>query len=704
MDMGVALDATPLDRPQRAPDAQSADAGVLPAKHIALLAGYLHSPLFDPEGIAADGAGNLYASDATNNQVVELYAGANNWLAVAGTQGVPGTADGVGTAATFETPSGLALDPTGAGTLYVLDSQANTVRKIDLSTGAVTTIAGAAHVIGSADGTGPNASFNGPTALALDGAGDLFISDSGNDTVRQLSLSTGVVTTVAGMAGQKGPTDATGTAARFYQPASMVDDGAGSLYVADSGAGTIRKIDTSSWAVTTVAGVAAPGSCAGPGTPGRFCFPNGLALVGGTLYVADTWNDEIRAVDLSTSAVTTVVGAWGWESSTDGIGTAAALTQPELLCSGGGNLYVAEPLVRPYSSNTLHVGQIRSITVPGYVVTTLGMTGQGIGSTDDLGAAARFNEPQGIAYDGAGNLFVADTDNNVIRQVNVATGAVTTLAGTPGAATTTPKDGVGSAAVFCWPWSIAADGAGNLYVADGLDETVRQIVVATQTVTTLAGIAGNQGAVDGPLGTGTLNGPTGVATDGAGHVYISDNSNDEIRVVDLTTGVLSTLAGAPRQAGSTDGTAAAARFNSPQGLAVGPDGALYVADFLNDAIRKVDPTSGVVTTVVGPGTMCTGDVDGIGSSVCLDLPWSVATDGTHLLFTDMADANGYANPGGRIRQLDLTTLAVTSIAGSLPGVGTRTGPTPSTIDDLFGLAASPTTLFFTSRNALLTIQ
>jgi sugar lactone lactonase YvrE len=699
-DMGEALDAQPVD--QRAPDAPAGDAQVLPAKIITLLAGYLHAPLFDPEGLAADSAGDLYASDATNDQVVELFAGANSWIPVAGTQGVQGTADGVGTAATFEAPSGLALDPTGAGTLYVLDSQANQVRKIDLGTGAVTTVAGTANVTGSADGTGPNASFNGPTALALDGAGDLFITDTGNDTIRELSLATGAVKTVAGTALVFGSIDATGAAARFYQPSGLVYDGAaGALYVSNTVASTIRKIDTTSWAVTTLAGMDFPGGCYGPGTVGALCNPTGLALLGGTLYVADTANDEIRAVDTTTGAVSTVVGTWHSGGTYDGTGTAAGLNNPQVLAVGGGTLYLAEPMA---FEARLHLGQVRSITVPGYVVTTLGMTAPGAGSTDATGSAARFIQPQGVVYDGAGSLFVADTGNNCIRQVNVATGAVTTVAGTAGPVlTTTPMDGVGSAATFVEPTSIATDGAGTLYVADWLDGTVRQVVVATQTVTTLAGIADVRGQADGPLGTSTFYNLFALATDGAGHLYLSDDQ--ELRELDLSTGVVSTVAGVSKQMGFADGPGATALFDNPQGLVVGPDGGVYVADAFNGAIRRFDPKTAMVTTVAGHGLACLGDADGIGTAACLERPWAVASDGAgHLVFTDGALVNGHFYPGGRVRQLDLTTLAVTSIAGSLPGAGTRTGPTPSTLDDVWGIAASPSTIFFTSRNALFTIH
>jgi sugar lactone lactonase YvrE len=701
--MGQALDAEPPDQleHQPRPDAQG-DASA--AKIITLLAGYLHATLFDPEGLAADSAGDLYASDATNDQVVELYAGTNSWIAVAGTQGIQGTADGVGTAAMFEAPSGLALDPTGAGTLYVADSQANTVRKIDLATGAVTTLAGTVNVEGSADGTGPNASFNGPTALALDGAGDLFISDTGNDTVRELSLATGAVKTVAGTARQTGSTDATGTAALFDQPADLVDDGAGTLYVADSNNGTIRQIDTTSWAVTTLAGVAMPSACfgprIGPGTADYFCVPEGLALLGGTLYVADSGNDVIQALDLATGMATLVVGKGRPGGTSDGTGSSANLTNPQLLSVGGGTLYLAEPMSTfPW----LHVGQIRSVTVPGYVVTTLGMTAPGAGSTDATGSAARFNGPHAIVYDGAGSLFVADTGNNVIRQVNVATGAVTTLAGTAGPVTSTvAKDGVGSAATFVAPGSIATDGAGTLYVTDWLGGTVRQIVVATQSVTTIAGVADDRGQADGPLGTGTFYGLAGVATDGAGHLYLSDDK--EIRELDLATGVLSTVAGVSMQQGYADGPGATALFTSPQGLVVGPDGAVYVADSFT--IRRVDPSTKLVTTVAGANKGCNqADADGIGTAACIDRAWAVANDGAgHLVFTDGAILNSFFYPGGRVRQLDLTTGAVTSLAGSLPGAGTRTGPTPSTLDDVYGIAATPTTLFFTSRNALLTIH
>jgi sugar lactone lactonase YvrE len=234
------------------------------------------------------------------------------------------------------------------------------------------------------------------------------------------------------------------------------------------------------------------------------------------------------------------------------------------------------------------------VVATGVVTTIAGSVGM-TGSSDGTGAAARFNGPGAMVIDGAGNLYVAD--NFTIRQVVVATGVVTTLAGI--AEMTGSSDGTGAAARFNQPGSVAVDGAGNLYVADYSSDTIRQVVVATGVVTTLAGTAGMAGGSDGTGAAARFNQPEGVAVDGASNLYVADYSNYTIRKVVVATGVVTTLAGTAGMGGSTDGTGAAARFDYPEGVAVDGAGNLYVADFSNSTIRKIVLQSGVVTTFVG---------------------------------------------------------------------------------------------------------
>jgi sugar lactone lactonase YvrE len=331
-----------------------------------------------------------------------------------------------------------------------------------LPANVVTTLAGSAGQTGSADGSGSAARFSAPGGVAVDGAGNVYVADFGNATIRKITPA-GVVTTLAGSPGQFGSADGTGSAARFSQPDGIAVDSAGNLYVADL-IGTIRKI-TPSGVVTTLAGSSdIAGSTDGPGNVARFNGPIGVAVDGaGNVYVADEFNDTIRKITPA-GVVSTLAGSPTVVGSTDGPGSAARFNEPlDVAVDGAGNVYVTDAV-----NDT-----IRKIT-PGGVVTTLaGLAGQA-GSADGAGSAARFTGPVGIAADGAGNLYVTDSDNNTVRRINPA-GVVTTLAGSPSQSGS--ADGTGSAARFLSPIGIAVDGAGNLYVGDGDNDTIRKLSI-----------------------------------------------------------------------------------------------------------------------------------------------------------------------------------------------------------------------------------
>jgi hypothetical protein len=227
--------------------------------------------------------------------------------------------------------------------------------------------------------------------------------------------------------------------------------------------------------------------------------------------------------------------------------------------------------------------------------------------------------------DGAGNVYVADQDNHTIRKITPA-GVVSTLAGSAGVTGST--DGTGAAARFSGTAGVAVDGAGNVYAAEFVNSTVRKITAAG-VVTTLAGTAGVTGSADGTGAAARFNTPFGVATDSAGNVYVADTINHTIRKI-TPAGVVSTLAGTAGVTGSTDGTGAAARFNSPGGVAVDGAGNVYVADGSNHTIRKIT-SAGVVSTVVGvagqPGFV-PGALPGR-----IGYPGDVAVSGTLLYIT-----------------------------------------------------------------------
>jgi sugar lactone lactonase YvrE len=273
-----------------------------------------------------------------------------------------------------DTRGGIATD--NAGNVYVADSSSSTIRKITPA-GAVTTLAGTAGVTGSTDATGAAASFFLPGGVATDDAGNVYVADSGNRTIRKITPA-GVVTTFAGTAGVMGSTNATGAAASFNFPLDVATDSAGNVYVVDPPNQTIRKI-TPTGAVTTLAGSGFQGSTDATGAAARFFFPQGIATdSAGNVYVGDTINETIRKITPA-GVVTTLAG------------------------------------------------------MAADVVETPGIAG----STDAIGSAARFNSPTGLAVDSAGNVYVADTGNHTIRKITPA-GAVSTVVGVAGQAGFTP--------------------------------------------------------------------------------------------------------------------------------------------------------------------------------------------------------------------------------------------------------------------------
>lgn len=324
-----------------------------------------------------------------------------------------------------------------------------------------TTLAGATSS-GAIDGTGNAARFNQPAGVAVDASGNVYVADTNNHTIRKITFF-GVVTTLAGSAGTSGNTNGTGTAARFNLPRGVAVDSAGNVYVGDTSNHAIRKI-TPAGVVTTLAG-GTSGSVDGTGTAARLFSPNGVAVdAAGNVYVADTANNSIRKI------------------------------------------------------------------TPDGVVTNLagGLSPVNFGSTDGTGTGARFASPRGVAVDGSGNVYVADRDNHAVRKIT-ASGVVTTLAGLSNNTSFTSTDGTGSAARFSGPYGVAVDGSGNVYVADSGNKLIRKVTPAA-VVTTLAGLAGSVGSTDGTGSAARFGDPVGIAVDARGNLYVADMSNHSIRM------------------------------------------------------------------------------------------------------------------------------------------------------------------------------
>jgi streptogramin lyase len=471
-----------------------------------------------PFGLAVGTNGTVYVAD-TYNHVIRKITAAGVVTTFAGKMSTSGSANGIGTSARFNYPIGVAVG--SGGTLYVADYANSLIRKIT-SSGTVSTLAGTASSPGSADGTGSAARFSQPCDVAADLQNGLvyvadcgaYSSNPGNQLIRKIT-SAGVVTTLAGQAVTSGSTNGTGSAARFNYPSGAAVDGNGNVYISDLANDVVRKISPAG-VVTTLAGKAGvAGTNNGTGTAARFNGPGGVAVdTNGNVYVAEYLNHAIRRITPA-GVVSTLAGRLGTSGTNNGTGTAARFNTPYgVAVDASGNVYVGDTWNHA----------IRKITPAGVVTTLAGLVGTS-GTNDGVGVAARFSYPEHVAVDGNSYVYVADDGNSCIRKV-APDGTVTTLAGLSG--TSGSDDGTNSTARFSYPFGIAVDSAGNLYVGDTGNQLIRKIT-PDGVVTTIGGQAGTSGSTDGSGGEARFNGPEGVAVDANGFVYVTDSSNHTIR-------------------------------------------------------------------------------------------------------------------------------------------------------------------------------
>lgn len=614
-----------------------------------------------PLVLLADGAGIVYATDATTVRRLDTTTGqvsilagslADPWEPVLGG---PPIRDGVGRSASFSFPSGLALD--GMGNLFVAD--ATTLREIALATGQVTTVAGDPDLANSmsgdvdVDGIGLAARLV-PGGMAFDASAGIIYFVDGGLTIRSFALASRTVSTLAGQPGVSGSADGFGGDARFASPSDIALAG-GSLYVVDSGNYDIRRMDLSSRYVTTIAGCAMCfGSDNGVGSMARFFDPGGIVFASGALYVTDTGNSTIRRIDPLTRAVTTIAGMPQEIGAADGFGSAALFNWPIGIAAGSGELYVADT----------HNDTIRRLDLSSAQVTTVAAAASSADIVDGPSADASFAGPTGLAEDDAGNLFVADYGGNTIREIGSGPGRpVTTLAGTEG--TTGSSDGVGAAIAFDGPDGLAI--AGNyLYVADSQNDTIRRIDLTTHASATIAGTPGVADLGDG-FGSGSnFSVPAGLAIQG-GTLYVADKYNSAVRAIDLATGGVRTVAGGPAQTASCD----SGLISFPEGVAADANGHLYVANRGCLTVDSVDLSTERVLTIAGqPGL--SGSVDGPRNRARFIAPVDVALDGTGGLF--VVDA------GVTVRWIDLSTGGVATVVGTPGRWGVLPGCLPGSLN------------------------
>jgi len=615
------------------------------------------------DGIAVDAAGNLYVANTLNHRIRKVTQEGEVTMIAGG--GEKGFADGEGNAARFNHPSGIAID--AAGNLYVADKENNRIRKIVIRRFAlsektldekieVSTLAGDGKE-GFADGQGSAARFYHPEGIAIDRAGNLYVADTHNHRIRKITPK-GEVSTLAGA--ERGFADGRGSAARFYYPSDIVIDRAGNLYVTDTHNNRIRKI-TPEGDVSTLAG-GKGGFSDGAGSAARFYWPSGITIdTADNLYVADKNNDRIRKVTPE-GEVSTLAGHEA--GFTDGEGSAAQFDMIRAIAiDAAGNLYVTGSR-HGIRKITFVSGKIetesRSVAqddVQTIIVSTL--AGSEPGFSDGKGSDARFNGPFGITIDAAGNLYVTDVGGSHIRKVTPK-GEVSTLAGSGKSGF---ADGEGSTAQFDVPSDITIDAAGNLYVADSGNHRIRKVTLKGE-VSTLAGSGATGtfsggGFADGAGSVARFYGPSGIAIDAAGNLYVADKNNHRIRKV-TPNGDVSTFVGGKR--GFADGEGNIAQFYFPSSIAIDAAGNLYVVDSGNHRIRKIVTLRSLTNEMTIVSTLAgseAGFADGQGSAARFDSPSGIAIDTMGNLY--VVDSHNH-----RIRRIT-PKGEVSTLAGSAPG-------------------------------------
>jgi sugar lactone lactonase YvrE len=644
------------------------------------------------EQCGVSGASGSVTGNVTS---VQLTCAVPTLQLVAGALGGSGNVDGDRTTARFHSPQDVV--PDAAGNLYVADQMNATIRKITPA-GVVTTVAGSAGQLGTADGVGAAARFYYPSSLAVDPAGNIYVNDSVANTIREIS-PTGVVTTLAGTPFNPGFDDGTGPVAQFFGPNTIRWNSMGSLYLTDWY--RIRNITTTG-VVTTPYGV-----------PDMTATLLGMAVDSTGVIVTEDTDDPQRN---------------GFTRTVDSINLGTGIST--LM----GNYFFAEPAgvgLAPGSSplaGTLYVvdtGAAVIWAIANGIDSVLAGENNEPAYLDGTGQAARFYLPANMSVDATGNLLVADAGNGCIRQVTPG-GVVTTMAGVgpqPGYV-----DATGAAARFSTPQAVASDASGNVYVSDAnaLREVTQEGVVTTAhlagggstgfaldsagnvygaatsldiigkiaadgTQSVIAGSSFTPGFANGTGTAALFDLPNGVAIDAAGNLFVADTGNHAIRMI-TPAGVVTTIAGVSGAIGTDDGPAATATFTAPFALVLDSEDNLFITD--GNAIRKLSAV-GIVSTVAG--SQGPGSSDGSGSAAHFNGPAGIAVGPAGSLF--VADSKNHT-----IRKIT-SDGTVTTIAGIAGKAGVTLGPLPTTLNAPFGLTYVGSTLYVTdpAENSLLAV-
>lgn len=571
-----------------------------------------------------------------------------------------GVGDGFGPLNYSSSPNNIVIDT--LGNIYIAEFGNNRVRKIDVLAGTISTVVGDGKpgYIGD-NGLAKLAQLNNPNDVALDRFGNLYIADVGNNVIRKVNLTTNIITTVAGN-GSRGFGGDGGLAiqASLNRPTGITLDSIGNIYISDAFNYRLRKVTSSTGLISTIAGNGVVGY-SGDGsvaTAAKLNGPYSTCIDNlGNIYLSDWGNHVIRKVNLTTNIITTICG-----NAIDGAGyngdsiqaSSALLSSPrKLLMDKFGYLYIAD------SDNH----RLRKINLTTGIIYTVAGNGNA-GYLGDGGPAvfSSLNRPDGIAFDQIGNIIIVDVGNRRIRKISKTTGIITTISGNGISGYGFGYGGDGGKAnlsTLANPVSTVLDSAKNIYIADYLNNRIRKISSATGNITTVAG-NGIKG-YSGDLGLATnasLNGPADIALDAIGNLYIAEDGNNKIRKVNASTGIITTIAGSDSAGFSGDGgPAKTARLSGPNGLAIDKSGNLFISDHNNNRVRKVTSTTGVISTVAGNGNAEYSGDNGDAIMAGLQSPSGLLIDHDGNLI--IADAGN-----NRIRKVNTISNTITTICGT----------------------------------------
>jgi sugar lactone lactonase YvrE len=655
-----------------------------------------------PNGLDFDSDGNLYVADLGNGRirridaetkVITTVAGGGDWSSALGD-------GGPATSAFLYNPEDVAVGP--GGDLYIVDSRNQRIRRVDAETGIITTFAGGGPTTGTGDGGPANQAYlRFPTSVSIGADGDVYIADANDQRVRKVDGATGIITTiagtgVAGYGGDGGPA----TSAPLYSPWGVAVNAAGDVFIGDTGNYRVRRVDAATGIITTFAGGGTLGAAAngGPATAAQVIRPRGIAIDdAGNVFVAEEGNSTIRRIDAATGVIGAVAGGngaycpdseWAVRScilspygvavgpggllamdADTRLAVVAPDTAPDPVSNVGAQFFAAgccspdlfnvtwtlpaRPVSRiiatasPGGASTSATGTQTSTSLTGltrgeqYVVTVRSFNGWGF-STGASSAPTWFGTPPA-----AGTVAGVPAPPP---------GEIRVVAGT-GVASFSGDGGPATGATLNRPSGLAWDAAGNLYIADRSNNRIRRVAASTGVISTIAGDGTLASSGDGgPAVSAQLYLPYAVAVAPDGDVVVAEFPNPRVRRIDVDTGVITTIAGTGIAGSSGDGgPATAARLQRPEHLAVTPDGAVLIADTGDNRVRRVDPVTGVITTFAGTGECATSGDGGPADHTPICQPAGLAIDQAGNVFvTDEWDR--------RVRRIDAGTNTVTTVA------------------------------------------